>query len=134
MRKLFVLVLGLFLVTQVIAQEEQKEEDGPKIAFKDSKHDFGDIHQGDVVEYTFKFANEGNEPLVLSNVTTSCGCTATNWPRDPIAPGDGGEITVQFNSAGKMGTQNKFITVVSNATNSRARVSIKSNVLPPKRK
>ena len=71
MRKLFILALGLFFATQLMAQEEKSEvKDGPKITFKDSKHDFGDIHQGEVVEYTFQFDNKGNEPLVLTKVTS----------------------------------------------------------------
>jgi|SRR5690606_18685717 len=131
MKKLFVFVIGLFLVGSVAAQESGTEAaSGPQITFAESSHDFGDIKQGDKVEHTFTFKNSGTEPLILSNVLTTCGCTATNWPRDPIAPGKSGEITVKFNSAGKMGKQNKVVTVVSNATNAQERVKIITNILP----
>lgn len=136
MRKLIVLLLGLFLVAHAYAQQTSKkgEEkiDGPRVTFTESTHDFGDIAQGTKVNYVFEFENTGTEPLVLSNVLTTCGCTATSWPREPIAPGEGGEIAVSFNSAGKMGKQNKVVTVVSNAVNSQERVKIIANVLPKK--
>lgn len=131
MKKLFVFVVGLFMFTSLSAQEKSTEVvAGPEITFAEASHDFGDIQQGDKVEHTFTFKNSGTEPLILSNVLTTCGCTATNWPRDPIAPGKSGEITVRFNSAGKMGKQNKVVTVVSNATNAQERVKIITNVLP----
>ncbi len=131
MKKLFVFVIGLFLFGTVAAQNSGSEAAaGPQITFTESSHDFGDIKQGDKVEHTFTFKNSGTEPLILSNVLTTCGCTATNWPRDPIAPGKSGEITVRFNSAGKMGRQNKVVTVVSNATNAQERVKIITNILP----
>lgn len=131
MKKLFVFVIGLFLTGSLAAQDNGSEKvSGPTITFSEASFDFGDIKQGDKVEHTFTFKNSGTEPLILSNVLTTCGCTATNWPRDPIAPGKSGEITVKFNSAGKMGKQNKVVTVVSNATNAQERVKIITNVLP----
>lgn len=128
-------LVGLVWITSFVAQAQEKQEEnvtGPKIEFEESTHNFGDITQGDKVQHVFAFANSGTEPLVLSRVMTTCGCTAPSWPKEPIAPGEKGEITISFNSAGKMGMQNKVITVVSNATNSTARISITTNVLPKK--
>lgn len=116
------------------AQEGEQEETpmtGAKIAFTEKSYNFGDITQGDKVEYTFAFENTGNEPLILSDVRTTCGCTAPEWPKEPIAPGAKAELRVVFNSAGKMGMQNKVITVMSNAANSPERVKIVTNVMPP---
>ena len=134
MKKLSILFFTLLLLNAAYAQEESTVEvtDGPKIAFSEDTHDFGDIEQGTKVSHVFSFENAGTEPLILSNVLTTCGCTATDWPRDPIAPGSGGKIEVSFNSAGKMGKQNKVITVVSNAVNAQERVKIITNVLPRK--
>jgi hypothetical protein len=133
-RKFFALslVMALFVFASAQSQSETKV-DGAEITFAESSKNFGDITQGDVVEHTFKFENTGNQPLIISNVLVTCGCTATNWPRDPIAAGKSSEITVKFDSRGKNGAQNKIITVVSNAVNPREKVSIKSNVLPKKK-
>lgn len=112
------------------AQEETTPMTGPKISFSEKSFDFGDIKQGQKVEHVFAFENVGNEPLILSDVRTTCGCTAPEWPREPIAPGAKASIKVVFNSAGKMGMQNKVITVMSNAVNNPERVKIVTNVTP----
>ena len=98
--------------------------------FSEDRHEFGDIIQGDVIEHVFEFTNSGNAPLVLQDVKTTCGCTVPEWPRTPLAPGATAELKVKFNSAGKIGIQNKVITVVSNATNQTSRVMIVTNVNP----
>lgn len=132
MKRISVFVLGLLMVASVsvFAQNADDKAAGPEITFAEASYDFGDIKQGDKVEHTFTFKNTGTEPLILSNVLTTCGCTASDWPRDPIAPGKEGSITVRFNSAGKMGRQNKVVTIVSNATNSQERIRIITNILP----
>ncbi|MEM7108091.1 MAG: DUF1573 domain-containing protein [Bacteroidota bacterium] len=135
MKTFVTLIFGIFIIYGAIAQESATNEaasNGAVITFEEDKFDFGDIYQGDKVEHIFKFENTGNEALIITNVQTTCGCTAPNWPRDPVAPGQESELKVVFNSAGKMGRQNKIITVVSNATNPMARVSIVTNVLPKK--
>lgn len=113
------------------AQEGEEPMTGPKIYFSEKSFDFGEITQGEKVEHVFEFENTGNEPLILSDVRTTCGCTAPEWPREPIAPGKTGRLKVVFNSAGKMGMQNKVITVMSNAVNNPERVKIVTNVMPP---
>ena len=134
-RKFFAASMMLSLMVFAVSAQSQSEApaEGAEITFSESSKDFGDITQGDVVEHTFKFENTGSQPLIISNVLVTCGCTATNWPRDPIAAGKSSEITVKFDSKGKNGAQNKIITVVSNAVNPREKVSIKSNVLPKKK-
>ena len=126
-----IVVLGF--AAQGFAQQPAKQA-GPVITFEKKSHDFGDIVQGDKVEETFKFANTGTEPLIITNVQVTCGCTVPKgWPRDPIMPGGKGELTIAFNSAGKMGKQNKVVTVVSNAVNAEgAQISFTTNVLEKK--
>lgn len=103
---------------------------GAHIKFEEYEYNFGDITQGDKVAYTFKFKNDGDAPLILSNVLTTCGCTASSWPREPIAPGEESKIDVTFNSTGKVGHLNKVITIMSNASNNPERVKIVTNILP----
>ncbi|GAA5026879.1 hypothetical protein GCM10011506_12940 [Marivirga lumbricoides] len=132
MKKLAFILVAFFAVNIAMAQTADSKN-GPEITFAETEHDFGDITQGDVVEHIFKFENTGTEPLILSNVQTTCGCTAPSWPREPIAPGETAELTVKFNSRGKMGRQNKVITIVSNIGENRT-VKIITNVLPKESK
>ncbi len=131
--KYSIIYLMLLLYIPALAQVEESsgnESPAPEITFEQDTHDFEDITQGEKVEAVFKFKNSGKEPLVISNVLVTCGCTATQWPREPIEPGKNGELKVTFNSTGKMGKQNKIITVVSNAKQPHSRVKILANVLP----
>lgn len=127
MKKLFMLSVMALLAFAVQAQTEKK---GAVMEFNEKSIDFGDITQGDKVEHTFVFNNTGDTPLVISNVAVTCGCTAPNWPKQPIAPGASGELKVVFNSAGKMGKQNSVVRIYSNASEPIEKVSLISNVLP----
>lgn len=106
------------------------EATGPltTIEFDNIEHDFGTITQGDVVDHVFKFTNTGDEPLVIKNAKGSCGCTVPQWPKEPIAPGEGGEIKVEFKSAGKSGIQSKKVTIDANVPGGKTFLTIKSNV------
>ena len=133
MKKYFLMIVVLGFAAQGFAQQPANQA-GPVITFEKKSHDFGDIFQGDKVEETFKFANTGTEPLIITNVQVTCGCTVPKGgPRDPIMPGGKGELTIAFNSAGKMGKQNKVVTVISNAVNAEgAQISFTTNVLEKK--
>lgn len=133
MKKYLLLLAVLAFAFPGLAQES-KAADGPVLTWEKKTHDFGDIYQGDKVEHTFYFTNTGNEPLLITNVQVSCGCTTPKgWPRDPIPPGGRGELTISFNSAGKSGKQNKPVTIVSNASNKDgATISFTTNVLDKK--
>ncbi|WP_319805315.1 DUF1573 domain-containing protein [Hymenobacter latericus] len=113
------------------AQAATAKANGPAISFTEMKYDFGKIKQGDVVEHTFKFKNTGTAPLVISNIGTSCGCTTPDWTKDPIMPGKTGSITAKFNSAGKLGMQNKVLTIESNAAGGSTMVSLVGEILDP---
>ena len=103
----------------------------PVLTFEKTEHDFGKINEADGrVTTVFKFKNEGMEPLVLSNVRASCGCTTPKWTREPIEPGQAGEITVTYNPNGRPGRFQKTITVTSNATEGTKRLYIKGEVIP----
>lgn len=128
--KKVILFFASFLILGSAVAQSAESTNGPEITFEDENHDFGDITQGDVVEHVFKFENTGEQPLIISNVKTTCGCTVPSYPKgEAIAPGASGEITVKFNSRGKMGTQKKVIRIVSNIGEERS-VRISSNVLP----
>lgn len=129
MKKL-ALVFIAFLAFEASFAQSAETKKGPEITFEENSFDFGDIKEGDVVEHVFKFENTGTEPLIISNAKVSCGCTVPNYPKgEPIAPGATAELTVKFNSRGKMGQQNKIIRIVSNIGEDRS-IKIITNVLP----
>jgi uncharacterized cupredoxin-like copper-binding protein len=98
----------------------------PKLDFgNDMSHDFGTIIEGERVEHTFKFTNTGTADLVISSATASCGCTIPSPPKEPIAPGEEGEIKVEFNSAGKSAMQTKDITILANTNPVKTILQIK---------
>ncbi|WP_370090316.1 DUF1573 domain-containing protein [Ekhidna sp.] len=101
----------------------------PTIKFSEELHDFGTIKDGDVVEHVFTFVNDGEAPLIISDAKATCGCTVPEWPKQPIAVGETGEIKVRFNSKNKPGVQNKTVTLTANTWPTTQRVRIKANVV-----
>ena len=119
MKSFFALIFACLITLSNAIGQKQEITSGPILTWETASHDFGDIEQGDKVEYTYRFTNSGSEPLIITNVTTQCGCTTPKgWPRDPVPSGGKGEIIAAFNSAGKFGKQHKVVTIVSNAVNS----------------
>lgn len=99
----------------------------PKVVWVSDNHDFGEIPQGVPVSTEFTFTNTGNEALIITNVVTSCGCTASDYAKDPILPGKSSKIKVTYNAANK-GTFTKSITVNSNDNEPVKVLSIKGVV------
>jgi len=131
--KLFALITAFLLADTLSTASGQTVSAGAVISWEKNMHDFGEISEGEKVEHTFKLTNTGSEPLVITNVQVTCGCTTPKgWPRDPIAPGKKAEIIVQFNSTGKIGRQNKVVTVISNATGANNQITFTATVLEKK--
>jgi len=109
------------------AQTSNSKAAGPEITFESLEHDYGTIIQGGNGDCVFKFKNTGNEPLILSDVRKSCGCTTPTWSKEPILPGQKGEVKVGYNT-NSVGTFSKTITVLSNASNATVTLVIKGTV------
>jgi hypothetical protein len=119
----------------VISPEDQakRDEEVKKMAktiidVAETKFDFGTINEGDKVRHTWIVKNIGKEPLVISNVQTSCGCTAPSFNKEPILPGKEGEVTLEFNSAGKEGAVQKNALIIANADNSPFSIGFNAQV------
>lgn len=82
--------------------------------FTTEEHNFNTIPEGPAVSFDFDFKNIGKEPIVLSTVQASCGCTTPNWSKEPILPGKSSKITATYNTQGRPGNFTKTITVNSN--------------------
>ena len=102
----------------------------PLIKFETTDHDFGTINEGDRVDYTYKFKNEGSADLIISDAKASCCCTIPEYTKTPVKPGDSGEIKVVFNSAGKSGLQQKTVTLTLNTETGTEMLNFKADVTP----
>lgn len=110
---------------------EQPTGKEPIITFDKTEHEFGKLLQGEVVTYSFHFTNTGNAPLLITEVKTSCGCTAGDFPREPIKPGQDGLIKATYDSKGHHGFQSRTLSVISNTNPSMTVLRFKADVLTP---
>jgi len=126
---LFTLSLICFVSVASFAQTNTApaNPDAGDFKFKEETWDFGTIPQGKPVKHSFAFSNEGKQPIVISNVQASCGCTTPTWPKEPILPGKSETIEVQYNAANPGGF-NKSITITSNAASPSKMLYIKGTV------
>ena len=101
-----------------------------EITFEEDVIDYGDIAYGSDGVREFKFTNTGNAPLIITNATSSCGCTVPQYPKNtPIAPGESGELLVKFNGSGQ-NQVTKTITVTANTQKGSEILRIKAFVNP----
>jgi hypothetical protein len=89
--------------------------DSTTVQMIDSVYNFGQVTDGEKVEYSYRFRNTGKNPLIVASAIASCGCTVPEKPEEPIKPGETGFLKVVFNSKGRVGEVHKEITVTSNA-------------------
>lgn len=106
----------------------------PEFYFAETTHHFGEITAGEKVSYTFKFKNTGGSQLVITQVKGSCGCTVPEYSKNPVQPGDEGEIKVTFDSNGKSGMESKSITVLANTLPATKVLTISADVIQPVKK
>jgi Protein of unknown function (DUF1573) len=85
-----------------------------KIVLEETDVNFGEVTEGAVVKHTFKFKNTGNQPLLISDIRTTCGCTVPEWNHNPMPSGSIDKIDVKFNTEGKQDMQTKKITIIAN--------------------
>lgn len=89
--------------------------DSTTVQVIDSVYNFGKVADGEMVEYSYRFKNNGTYPLIIYSAVASCGCTVPEKPKEPVKPGETGFLKVVFNSKGRVGPVHKDITVMSNA-------------------
>ncbi len=107
----------------------ESSEDVPVIVFDSAVCRFGTIAIGEKFSHSYRFVNKGKSPLVISQVTPSCGCTTPkDWPHEPIMPGEEGHITVEFNSKGFPGKIDKSISVLTNCIPKEWTLKLDGNV------
>ncbi|MDH7448439.1 DUF1573 domain-containing protein [Aquimarina sp. 2201CG14-23] len=102
----------------------------PILSFEEAEFDFGTVTEGDILKHTFSFTNTGTAPLVIVNAKGSCGCTVSDWPKEPIAPGASEDLVVTFNTNGKPNLQTKQVTLTTNTAEGKQILKIKAMVTP----
>ena len=119
-------------VTPTNAQTTTTADDSTlgSFQFAEEEFDFGTINEGQVIEHLFNFTNNGQAPLVISNITASCGCTSPEWTKTPVNPGEKGFVKVVFNSAAKSGAQAPTVTIQANTNPTVTRLRMKGSVTP----
>lgn len=110
-----------------VAEEDSVVSNAP-FKWESTLYNFGTIKQGDVVNHTFKFTNNGTDPLQIQSTLASCGCTVPEHTKEPIPPGGTGEVVVRFDSKGKSDQQNPVITVVANTNPKQTRLNLRGFV------
>ena len=102
------------------------------IKWDQEMHDFGDIEKGKPVTYEFSFTNNTKETILITNVRPACGCTAANYTKTPIKPGEKGMVAATFNAAnGGVFQKSVTITTTENAAEAVKTLSFKGKVLEP---
>ncbi len=127
-KRIFSSVLMLLLTISFVSFAQQKIATA---SFVTDNHDFGKINEADgPATYQFTFTNTGGEPLILSDVKASCGCTTPSWSKEPVLPGAKGFINVTYNPQGRPGRFDKTITVTSNTDPPTQQLKISGEVIP----
>ena len=102
-----------------------------KIEFKTDTIDYGTIEKGSNGVRVFEFTNTGNAPLIISNVSSTCGCTVPSWTKEPVMPKATGKIEVKYDT-NRVSPIRKTITVISNADTPTVALKIKGDVVDAK--
>ncbi|HEA29593.1 MAG TPA: DUF1573 domain-containing protein [Leeuwenhoekiella sp.] len=112
---------------EMAASRDAQSSELPVMEFEETEFDFGKISRGTNVEHVFKFKNTGDAPLVIVNARSTCGCTIPKYSDEPVAPGETGELLVQYNGSG-LNEVTKVVTVTANTKNGSEQVRIKAFV------
>jgi hypothetical protein len=132
---LCIAILG-FISHELLAQQlslhtESEKSEAPKlfaiVHWDKEIHDFGNIAQNSPVSVDFSFTNSGDTPMIITEVKTSCGCTATHYPKTPVQPGASASITVNYN-AKSLGNFTKSVMVYANTEEGVKKLQIKGRV------
>jgi len=128
MKRIFNILLVISLFFTVACSQEENGESNAEMTFKeDLTFDYGKIKQNSNGIHEFEFKNTGSEPLIITNVKSSCGCTIPSYPKEPVTKNKKEKINVKYDTK-RIGIFNKTITVYSNAKNSPVKLRIKGEV------
>ena len=126
--KKIILFFALFSMISIGLYAQQASADS-SIVFDKTTHDFGDLEiKNGAQTYSFEFINKGSVPLIIQNVSASCGCTTSGWTKEPIEPGARGYVNATYNPTGTM-PFDKTLVVYSNGTPASVILHIRGKVV-----
>ena len=124
MKRILFSLIATFSVIAVMAQK------GPVVSWTEASYNFGEIKEADgPVTHKFELTNTGDAPLVITYVKPSCGCTTSDYTKEPIMPGAKGFVSATYNPQGRPGPFNKSIDVTTNSKPEVTTVKFKGNVI-----
>ncbi len=128
MRRFLFILAALFSAATVCGQGESNTE---ALRFAEKSWNFGQIEEtGGIVSHTFAFTNRADHPVVIERVYTSCGCTSTDYPRQPLRPGASGTFTVNYDPDGRPGRFEKHINIYYDGGRGNTELTVKGVVNP----
>lgn len=125
MKQIIFIFMAILLATGMASAQKKAV-----ISADETSHDFGQIKEADgKVSTTFVIKNIGEAPLVITRVIASCGCTTPEWTKEPIAPGQTGNIKITYDPKGRPGPFSKTISVYSNGKTGSFILTIRGEVI-----
>lgn len=113
----------IFIFNSALGIAQQAE-----LKFSDKTHRSGKVIEGKQINYTYQFINSGDAPLIFMKYEVACPCTVVKLPEAPILPGEKADVLVEFDTKGKIGYQDRTVTIYSNALNSPHEIRFTANV------
>lgn len=136
MKNILFIALTFVLSLQLNAQDKKEvntNPNAPVLVYDSNVIDYGDVAKGsDGIRY-FNFSNGGKEPLIISNVRSSCGCTVPQYPKTPIGPGQDSQIKIEYDTD-RVGPFRKTVTIYSNVVSGTVILTVKGRILPEEKK
>lgn len=132
MKKINLVLLAMIMSISFIAAQQNKEQSG-KLKFVSTTHNFKKVaEEVGLVSCEFSFTNTGDQPILIQDIRTSCGCTTPSYTKEPILPGKKGAIKVTYSTTQRIGNFEKKITVFTNEPDCVYTLTITGEVLPSK--
>ncbi|MDR1500041.1 MAG: DUF1573 domain-containing protein [Tannerellaceae bacterium] len=126
MKQIIFVCMALLLTTGMVWSQDDATA---SLSVSEDSHDFGDIKEdGGKVSHAFVVKNDGAQPLVITRVIASCGCTSPEWTKEPIAPGKTGEVLVTYDPLGRPGPFAKTVSIYSNGKRGSQVLTIRGEV------
>ncbi len=133
MRNLFVfniLILVAIVLNSCNSDSGTASPDNTEVKFEITKFDFGKLEHKADASIEFMFTNIGDKPLIITNVSSSCGCTVPSYPKDALKPGEKASIKVKYDS-NRVGVFHKSVKVFCNTDDSPVKLEISGEVKGP---